>query len=378
MVLVVGAGLLVQSLRRMTAIDPGFTVAHVTKAMVSLPRYEYKTPQQWATFSDSVLERLQAQPGMKDSAIAVPLPLADGFVNLGFAIAGNAPLPTGVLQNADYVSVSPRYFGLMAIPLLRGRLFSAEDSMSSRSVTIISESLAQRYFGKENPLGKKLIFGFPPDSNREREIVGVVGNVRDAGLTQEPGLMMYVPFAQAPFWGGEVVVKSTLPAPAVAGAIREVVAGIDKNLPVTDVETMPGVLQSATAQRRFRTWLLSGFGLVALCLAAAGIFGVVSYSVASRTRELGVRSAIGASPGSIGRMILGQGLRLAMIGLSVGFLAALGLARFLKSEIYGISTYDPLTFSTAVAVLLGVALLACYVPARRAMHVDPVVALRQE
>jgi putative ABC transport system permease protein len=378
MVLVVGAGLLVQSLRRMTAIDPGFTVAHVTKAMVSLPRYEYKTPQQWATFSDSLLERVQAQPGMKDSAIAVPLPLADGFVNLGFTIAGNAPLPPGVQQNADYVSVTPGYFGLMGIPLRRGRLFTADDSMSSPRVAVISEALARHYFKDENPLGRKLVFGFPPETDQTREIVGVVADVRDAELTREPGPMMYVPFAQAPFWGGEVVVKSTLPSATVAAAIRQSVASIDKDLPVTDVETMPGVLEASTAQPRFRTWLLSAFGLVALLLAMAGVYGVISYSVASRTKEFGVRASLGATPGVIGKMVLTEGLALAAAGLGVGLAAALGLARFLKSELYGVAAYDPVTFLISLAVLLGVAIVACYLPARRAMKVDPMVALRYE
>ena len=378
MVLVAGAGLLVHSLSKMTAIDPGFTTAHVVKAMVSLPRYQYKTPQQWTAFSDSLLQRAQAQPGMKDSAVGVPLPIVDGFVNLGFTIAGDAPLPHGVQQNADYVSVTPGYFGLMGIPVLRGRLFTADDSMSSPRVAIISDSLARRYFRNANPLGRKLVFGFPPDTNEAREIVGVVGNVRDVGLTQEPGPMMYVPFAQAPFWGGEVVVKSTLPPSTVVATIRQVVAGLDKNLPVTDVATMPGVLEESVAQPRFRTWLLTAFGLVALLLAAAGVYGVISYSVASRTKEFGGRASLGASPFSIARMVLWEGLVLAMFGLSVGLVAALGLARFLKSELFGVAAYDPVTFLVSVAVLLAVALIACYLPARRAMRVDPMVALRYE
>lgn len=190
--------------------------------------------------------------------------------------------------------------------------------------------------------------------------------------------MMYVPFAQAPFWGGGLVVKSTLPSASVVGAIHQVVGSIDKNLPITDVAAMPEVLDASVAQPRFRTWLLGGFGLVALLLAAAGVFGVVSYSVASRTQEFGVRAAIGASPASIGKMVLMEGLGLAAMGLAVGLLAALGLARFLKSEIYGVGAYDPVTFLAGAAILLAVALVACYIPARRAMRVDPMVALRCE
>jgi putative ABC transport system permease protein len=377
-VLVVAAGLLGRSLVTMTSVNPGFSTEHLLKAEVSLPRYQYSTPQQWRSFSDTLMERLHAQPGMQDSALAVPLPLADGFVNLKFEIADHAPLPAGMPSTADYVSVSPEYFRVMAIPLLRGRTFSQSDSDRTPAVTLISDSFARMYFRDEDPIGKKLTFGFPPDPGTAREIVGVVGNVRDAGLTQDPGPMMYVPFTQAPFWGGELVVKSSLPPANVVGTIRQVVSSIDKNLPVTDVATMPGVVSASLSQPRFRTWLLGGFGVVALLLAAAGVFGVVSYSVASRTREFGVRAALGASPLSIGRMILIEGLRLCSLGLAAGLLSALGLARFLKSQLYGVGAYDPATLVLSTVVLLIVALLACYLPARRAMRVDPMVALRYE
>ena len=378
MVLVVGAGLLVRSLITMTSVDPGFNATHILKAEVSLPRYQYATPQQWTAFSDELLKRIHAQPGLHDSALAVPLPLADGNVNLKFSIADHAPLPAGTVNSADYVSVSPDYFRVMGIPLLRGRFFAHEDSGASPRVAIISESLAQLYFPDETPLGKKLVFGFPPDSNVTREIVGIVGNVRDTGLTQAAGPMMYVPFAQAPFWGGELVVKSTLPASTILAGIHQAVRDIDKELPITRVAAMPDVLDASIAQPKFRTWLLSAFGLAALLLAAAGVFGVVSYSVASRTREFGIRAALGASPASIGKMILMEGLGLAGIGLGAGLAAALGLARFLKSELYGVGTYDPTTFLAGTTVLFTVALFACYIPTRRAMRVDPMVALRCE
>jgi putative ABC transport system permease protein len=315
---------------------------------------------------------------MKDSAIAGPLPLANGSVNLKFMIADHPPLPAGTPSTADYVSVSPGYFHVMGIPLLRGRQFVTEDSKSSSLVTVISESFAHSYFPDENPLGKKLVFGFPPGPPVAREIVGVVGNVRDAGLTKDPGPMMYVPFAQSPFWGGELVVKSNLPPSAVVGSIREVVRSIDRNLPITDIATMPDVVENSVAQPKYRTWLLGAFGIVALLLAAAGVFGVVSYSVASRTRELGLRAALGASPATIGKMILTEGLTLAVVGLAVGLAAALGLTRFLRSELYGVASNDPATFLVSAAILLAVALMACFLPARRAMFVDPMITLRCE
>jgi len=377
-VLVIGSGLLVRSLIAMTSVNPGFNVEHIFKAQISLPRNQYVTPEQWTAFSDAFLERIQAQPGMQDSAIAVPLPMADGFVNLSFSIVDHAAPPPGTPSSADYVSASPGYFHVMGISLLRGRVFTREDSRTSPSVTIISEAFARFYFGNEDPIGKKLVFGFPPDLNVTRRIVGIVSDVRDADLTREPGPMMYVPYAQAPFWGANLAVRSTLSSSALVATIRGVVRDFDKNLPITDVATMPEILDASVAQPKFRTWLLSGFGVVALLLAAAGVFGVVSYSVASRTKEFGVRAALGASPGSIARMVLKEGLGLGCIGLALGLAAALGFARVLKSELYGVAVYDPSTFFLSAAVLLAVAIVACYLPARRAMAVDPMLALRNE
>jgi putative ABC transport system permease protein len=257
-------------------------------------------------------------------------------------------------------------------------LFSEGDSSTTPPVTIISEALARSYFPNENPLGKRLVFGFPPGPPIAREIIGVVADIHETQLGQKPGPMMYVPFAQAPFWGGELVVKSTLPAAAIVASVRQVVRGIDKNLPVTDIASMPDVIQASTSQPRFRTWLLGLFGVVALLLAAAGVFGVVSYSVASRRREFGVRAALGASPGLIGRMVLGEGLSLTAAGLLAGLIASFALVRFLRSELYGVGAYDPLTFLVSAAVLLSVALLACFIPAWRAMRADPMITLRCE
>jgi putative ABC transport system permease protein len=378
MVLVIAAGLLVRSLMAMTSVDPGFEVAHVLKAEVSLPRYQYSTTQQWIAFSNTLLQRIHAQPGLKSSALAVPLPVVDQQVNLKFSIADHPALPPSLPATADYVSASPSYFSVMGIPLLHGRLFSEGDSSTTPPVTIISEALARSYFPNENPLGKRLVFGFPPGPPIAREIIGVVADIHETQLGQKPGPMMYVPFAQAPFWGGELVVKSTLPAAAIVASVRQVVRGIDKNLPVTDIASMPDVIQASTSQPRFRTWLLGLFGVVALLLAAAGVFGVVSYSVASRRREFGVRAALGASPGLIGRMVLGEGLSLTAAGLLAGLIASFALVRFLRSELYGVGAYDPLTFLVSAAVLLSVALLACFIPAWRAMRADPMITLRCE
>src|SRR5215472_17310728 len=352
MVLVVAAGLLVRSLMAMTSVDPGFEVAHVLRVEISLPRYQYSMPQQWTAFSNTLMEHIHAQPGLNESAFAAPLPVVDQQVNLRFSIADHPALSPSLPAIADYVSASPSYFRVLGIPLLRGRVFSESDSPTTALVTIISESLAHAYFPNEDPLGKRLVFGFTPGPPIARQIVGIVADIHDTKLSQKPAPMMYVPFAQAPFWGGELVVKSTLPASAIVASIRAVVQSIDKNLPVTDIASMPDVVQASTSQPRFRTWLLGVFGVVALLLAAAGVFGVVSYSVASRRREFGVRAALGASPGLIGRMVLMEGLSLAAAGLLAGLAASFGLVRVLRSELYGVGVYDPVTFVVSAAVLL--------------------------
>ncbi|MGB6473878.1 MAG: ABC transporter permease [Candidatus Sulfotelmatobacter sp.] len=378
MVLLVGAGLLMRSFARLTSVSPGFEPNGVVKAMVSLPQFQYSTPQQWTAFATQLMTRLQAAPGMQDSACAAPLPIKDGSVDLPFEIAGNPPLPAGEANSADYVTASPRYFSVMGIPLLRGRLFDTSDSPSSPPVVLISAALARRYFANQDPMGRRLVFGFPLNGRASREIVGVVGDVHDVSLGKNPAPMMYVPFAQAPLYGCEVVVRSTLDAAAVAAAIRTETHNIDKNLPVTDITTLPVALSASVAEPRFRTLILGLFSAIALVLAAVGIFGVISYSVSRRTREIGIRIALGASPASVRRLVIGESAKLVFFGLAAGIPAALVLTRFLSTLLFDVRPADPLTF-VGVAVLLAlVAFAAAYIPARRAMRVDPIVALRYE
>jgi putative ABC transport system permease protein len=379
MVLLVAGGLLMRSFALVTSVNPGFDPTNVTEAEVSLPQFQYSTPQQWSAFSNELLARLHAQPGLRDSALAAPLPMdRQGEANFGFTIVGNPPLPPGKSTTADYATVSPDYFHVMRIPLLRGRFFSEQDSPSNPKVAIISETLSRRYFPNQDPIGRQMRFGFPPNGNVSREIIGVVGDVRDVALSRKPGPMMYVPFAQAPLYGGEVVVRSSSSALSVAAGIRRTVRSIDKDLPVTDVESFPEAIGASVAQERFRTLLMSAFSAIALTLAAVGIFGVISYSVSQRTHEIGIRIALGAPQRNVLRMILGQGTKLALFGLSAGAVAALLLTHLMASLLYGVSATDPLTFGAVGVVLLGVAVTACYIPARHAMRVDPVVALRHE
>lgn len=379
MVLLIAGGLLIRSLAAVLSVNPGFDPSKVIEAEISLPRFLYSTPQQWTAFSNELMASLHAQPGFGDSALAAPLPMdRQGAASLPFAIVGDPALSPGKVPTADYATVSPDYFRVMRIPLLRGRVFSEQDSPSNPNAAIISETFARRYFPHQDPIGKKMKFGFPPDIDVSREIVGVVGDVRDVTLGREPEPMMYVPFAQAPLWGGEVVVRSSLSTSSVAEAIRHAVHSIDKNLPVTDIEPLANAVDRSISQERFRTFLLVSFGAIALLLAGAGIFGVISYFVSRRTREIGVRIALGAQSRDIIRLVLGQGMKLVLIGVAIGSAAAFLLNRLMAGLLYGISATDPLTFGAVAIVLLGVAAAACYIPVVRALRVDPMVALRYE
>jgi putative ABC transport system permease protein len=379
MVLLVAAGLLLRSFAKLVSVSPGFDVQHVLKADISLPRFQYSTPQQWASFSGELLERIQAQPGLQDSAVAVPRPIADRCVTLGFDIVGSPALSANASRTAEYVSVSPAYFHVMGIPLLAGRVFDRHDVQSSPRVSIISQAMAQLHFPNQDPLGKRLRFGFPPGvGGEEREIVGIVGDVRAMALGEKPGPMMYVPYAQEPFWGANLVVKSSLSPASVAATIRREVRQIDKDLPVTDTATMPDIIEASVAQPRFRTFLLGLFAAMALALAATGIFGVISYSVSCRTNEIGIRVALGASRGAILRLVFRETLALTLAGLALGVPCALAATRLLEHMLFGVSASDPATLAGVALVLCAVAALAGYAPARRAMRVDAMVALRHE
>ena len=378
MVLLVAAGLLLRSFSKLTAISPGFDAQHLVKAEISLPQFQYSTPQQWIAFSGNLLAQVQAQPGMKDTAVAVPLPIVNGKINLAFDIVGTPPASESESRLADYASVSPEYLRVMEIPLLAGRFFNQQDILSGPRVSVISKTFAQRYFPNQDPIGKHLNFGFPPNGDVDREIVGIVGDVRDVSLGEVPGPMMYVPYAQAPFWGANLVVRSTLSTSAVAADIRQEVQKIDKDLPITEVGKMPDFIDASVSQQRFRTFLLGLFAAMALILAATGIFGVIAYSVACRTNEIGIRVALGASRGTILRMILRETLLLTLAGLLVGIPCAFAASHLIGHLLFGVSVHDPVTLAAVAFILAAVAVFAGFVPARRAMQVDPVIALRHE
>ncbi len=378
MVLLVAAGLLIRSFSKLTAVSPGFETAHIVKANVSLPRAQYKTPQQWLAFTEDVLARVQAEPGMRDAALVVPTPLADTPPRVPFEIVGRPPGSAAESRIADFVATTPNYLRVMEIPLVAGRFFSADDVMSTPRVTVISTAMARVYFPNENPIGKNISFAFPPASGVPREIVGIVGDVRDSALGEDPKPMMYVPFAQSPFWGSDLVVKSTLPVSDVTEAIRKDTMAIDKDLPIGDIAKMTDVLSTNVAEPRFRTWLLTLFAAMALVLAATGLFGVIAYSVSRRTQEIGIRIALGASRSAISKMVLRETMLLTLAGLAVGVPCALAASYLVRHLLFGVSVKDPTTLGLVALILGTVAAVAGYIPARRAMRVDPMVALRHD
>ncbi len=375
-VLLVGAGLLIRSFARLQQVNVGFNPTQLLTAQIGLPRAQYAKPEQWISFYRQTLERMNALPGAQEAAVAVPLPLSDSYINLAFEIEGRPPRAKSDSPTADYVAISPNYFHVMQVPLLRGREFSDADSESGPKVCAISSSLAQQLFPNESALGQRILIGYP--ANSSREIVGIVGDVKDSDLSARQSAQIYVPFVQNPFWAADIAVRSHGNPSALSGALREQIRAIDPALPVAEVRPMVEVIGSSFAQPRFRTALLSLFGAAALLLAAIGIYGVLAYTVAQQTREIGIRMALGANPRRVLRLVLARGLRLAGAGTVVGVLAALVLTQLLNSLLFDVSATDPLTFAAVAGLLLAVALLACYVPARRAMRVDPMVALRYE
>jgi predicted permease len=375
-VLLVGAGLLIRSFARLQQVNVGFNPAQLLTAQIGLPRAQYAKPEQWISFYRQTLERMKALPGAQEAAVAVPLPLSDSYINLAFAIVGRPPRSRSEAPTADFVAISPNYFHVMQVPLLRGREFGDADSESAPKVCVISASLAQQLFPDESALGQRISIGYPADASRE--IVGIVGDVKDSDLAARQSAQVYVPFVQNPFWAADIAVRARGNPSALGGALREQIRAIDSALPVADVRPMAEVIGSSIAQPRFRTTLLSLFGAAALLLAAIGIYGVLAYTVAQQTREIGIRMALGANPGRVLRLVLARGLGLAGAGTAIGVVAALLLTHLLNSLLFGVSATDPLTFAAVAGLLLAVALLACYVPARRAMRVDPMVALRYD
>jgi putative ABC transport system permease protein len=376
LVLLVGAALLIRSFARLTNVDPGFAPGHVLSFQVMLPEAAYPDSPRRAAFFDRLLERLRGTPGVQAAGMIQTLPILDDYM-LSFSIQGRPPAAPGHELSANYRVASPGYFESLSIPVRRGRAFTAhDDTARSPMVAVIVEAFAQRHFPGEDPIGRGLDIGNGTDGFYE--IVGVVGSVRHEGLDSSPRPTMYIPYKHEPF-GAMVMMVRTHGDPAqFAGTARQLVREIDPSLPAFGIAPLSNVITQSVAPRRFSMLLLGIFALVALFLAAVGLYGVVAYAVSRRTQEIGLRMAIGAQLSDVLRLVLGSGLKLAIIGVAIGIGGALALSSYVETMLFDIGRFDTPSYIATAAVLLGVSAVACYVPARRAMRVDPLVALRAE
>ncbi len=380
-VLLVGAGLLIRTFQLLRQVNTGFSTENMLTMRMVLPMPKYAKPEARRAFYDETLQRVKALPGVESAGMISFLPLSFNGMNFSFSVEGQASPGDMKLPFALYRVVSPDYFQAMGIPLQRGRFFDAHDSPDSPPVIVISRQLGERYWPGEDPTGKRLKIGPLDSPNPWLTVVGVVSDVRQAGLYGDPRMDIYAPYAQdrrAFIAPRDLVLRTKGDAASVAAAVRQAVWSVDKDQPVSHVRMMDEVFAAAISQERFQALLLGLFAALALVLACVGLYGVISYAVAQRTHEIGVRMALGAQPVDVLRLVLRQGMALTFAGLVVGIGVGLLATRVLTEMLYGVTPRDPLTFVGVPALLLLVAFLACYIPARHATRIDPLVALRYE
>jgi putative ABC transport system permease protein len=373
--LLTGGGLLLRTVWRLNHVDPGFDQRNALAVTLQLPDKKYPSPQQLARFSEQLVQEVSTLPGVEATAVARILPIVHDLPT-GFYFDGYARPKDNELPQTNYSAVSPGYFKVMGIPLVAGRAFTERDTADAPRVAIISQTLAQRYFPNGDAIGKRINVQTGPENYRE--IVGIVGDVKQNGVAKETRPHTYEPFAQAPDSFMTLIVRSTTDPNPLVPAIRKTVLALDNELPLQRVTTLDRVLANSIRQQRFTSLVLSVFAGVALLLAAAGLYGVISYSVAQRTHELGIRVALGATVKDVMQLVLRQGMTFVIAGEVAGIAGAFALTRLLSGLLFGVTPTDAATFIAVTAGLTLVALLACYVPARRATKVDPLVALRYE
>jgi putative ABC transport system permease protein len=389
LMLLVGGGLLIKSFWLLQRINPGFNPEHLLTMALAPPTTAYQSNEQIAALYERVFEKVRALPGVVSVASTSPLMLTGDGNDTMMQIEGRPFNLTGANLSTNFSIVSPDYFQTMGVRMISGRLPNYGDREGALPVAVISESIARTHWPNEDPVGKRVrLLDAPPESatTRYMTIVGVVADVKNQGLNAAPRQEMYVPLAQQASTGFPVrsMAIAIRTAPTImdplslANTVRQTIWSLDRNIPISAVQTMEQVMALTVAQQRFNAAILGIFALIALGLSAAGIYGVISYSVSQRTQEIGIRMALGAQTGDVLRMVLKQGMGLAIVGVAIGVAGAIGLTRLMASMLFEVSTTDAFIFVSVSALLAIVALMACYVPARRAMHVDPMIALRCE
>ena len=375
--LLTGAGLLIKSLWRLQHVNLGINPEKVLTMQIALRGQRYKEPASVRDFNQRLLEQTKTLPGVDVAALTNSLPPDETEFSSDFKIEGQDPKASGEPQIAYFNRVTPEYFQALGIPLRAGRTFSSIDTEKSPRVSLINETMRRRFFGAEDPVGKRINLSVgEPDWV---QIIGVVGDVKYNGLADDVQPAIYQPITQEPIWGISLILKAEVADPlALTRAVRREVGKIDPDLPVTQVSTMEQRVATAMAQPRFRTSLIALFAAVALVLACVGIYGVVSYSVAQRTHEIGIRMALGARRGNVLVMVIRQAIVLAVAGVVLGLAASYALGSLMSGLLFGVRATDPLTFVTAALLLAMTTLIASYLPARRAANVDPLIALRYE
>jgi len=377
LVLLVGAGLLTRSFARLIAVEPGFETRNLLTMHIFLNGRSYGQGKA-ALYYQQLLERLRALPGVESAAAVTTLPMSQVGQDLArpYWRAGE-PEPTAAADNVSMRMATPEYFPTLGIPVLAGRNFTAQDRAETPAVVIVSESFARKVWPGESAIGKQLMIDYP-NRKYDYEVVGVTRDIRYYGLKSQPQAEVFVPHAQIAYLPMNVVVRTTTDPLQLVGAVRQVARELDAAQPVSEVDTMERLIKLSVAPDRFALSLLSLLAALALLLASVGIYGVLSYTVTARTHEIGVRMALGATTRDVLSMVLGQGMGLTFMGIALGLLAAWGLTRLMQPLLFSVGATDPLTFLGGALVLMAVAWLACYLPARRAAKVDPLVALRRD
>ena len=377
LMLLVGAGLLINSFWHLLKTDAGFDPHSVLAVDIPLSRTTYTKPEQRAAAFQQLIGRMKALPGVRDASVVSNVPLTDLDIELSFQVEGRAPYKPGEEATADYTVAGGDYFRTMNIALQRGRVFTDQDTANTPDVMVVSDAFVKRYFPNEEPIGRRIVFD--GSDKTAREIVGVVADVRRNGLDVDVQPEMYVSYLQSPERRLNLVMRTEArDASQLTQAARAEVKAFDPKQIIWRVQTLEQLLGTSVAPRRFNMMLLGIFAGVALVLAAVGLYGVMSYSVSWRTHEIGIRMALGAKRADVLRMVVRQGMMMALIGVAIGLAGAFALSRVIVGLLYGVSARDPLTFAGVSLVLLIVALLACLIPARRATRVDPIIALRSE